>query len=233
MKDKAFTLIELSIALIIIGLIAGGIIGGASLIQENTIRNIIKDFNTYQSSINLFKNQYGYFPGDFPNAQNYLSTSNGGNGNGYIDTDNEFVYAWQHLALANMIFGNYNGIVGSSPKFIPGTNIPNSKLPSSGYNFENLSVYGSMMTYDITLSQNLGNASNNFNGGVIPSAFAQKLDSKIDDGMPATGIILTIRSASNNASNVCVSANYTSTPGSAVTYLTDIYNNCRILYLYY
>ena len=68
-----FTLIELSIVLIIIGLITGGILVGRDLVHAAEIRATISQEQRYNTAVNTFKLQYGYLPGDMPpNAASQL-----------------------------------------------------------------------------------------------------------------------------------------------------------------
>jgi len=71
--NSAFTLIELSIVLIIISLIVGGIIGGKSLIHSAEIQSISRDINKNLAAINSFNLQYDALPGDFNEATSYIS----------------------------------------------------------------------------------------------------------------------------------------------------------------
>ena len=66
-NNKAFSLIELSIVLIIIGLLIAGIIGGKSLIESAKIRNVINEFNNLEKSIYAFKVIKDRLPGDVNN----------------------------------------------------------------------------------------------------------------------------------------------------------------------
>ena len=63
-NNKAFSLIELSIVLIIIGLLIAGIIGGQSLIESAKIRSLINDFRYYEQSLYSFKLIKNRLPGD-------------------------------------------------------------------------------------------------------------------------------------------------------------------------
>jgi prepilin-type N-terminal cleavage/methylation domain-containing protein len=95
---RGFTLIELSIVLVIIGLIAGGVLVGRDLISAAAIRAQISQVEKYSAAVNTFRSKYGYLPGDIPDpaAQQYgflpRGTDCGGNpcpgegdGNGIIE----------------------------------------------------------------------------------------------------------------------------------------------------
>lgn len=139
-KITAFSLIELSIVLVILALLTGGIFTGKELLDSAKYRNISAQAHLYSEAINKFKHKYGAMPGDMVNATeiwgradspatfsgqcavpatNTSTTSTvatcNGNGNGLIayDTTN-FLYemhrAWQHLRNAEFIKGSYSGV---------------------------------------------------------------------------------------------------------------------------
>ena len=61
-----FTLVEMSIVMVIIGLIIGGILVGRDLINVAAIRSQISQIEQYQTAVNTFRGKYGYLPGDIP-----------------------------------------------------------------------------------------------------------------------------------------------------------------------
>ncbi len=85
-KKSAFSLIELSIVLIIIGLLIAGITGGASLIKNSELRSAIGEARGYAVAVNGFYSQYNALPGDYPKAiagstiYSAATTGNGDNG---------------------------------------------------------------------------------------------------------------------------------------------------------
>src|SRR5688572_2241904 len=66
-----FTLIELAIVLVVVGLVTGGIIMGKELIRQSELQSVISDIEHYERAINGFYAKYNYFPGDLPNAEDY------------------------------------------------------------------------------------------------------------------------------------------------------------------
>ena len=116
--NTAFTLIELSIVIVIIGLIVAGVVGGQNLVKQAKLRGIISEYNEYQVAYNSFKLEYNGVPGDFNRAADYGIGSNG-NGDKKIATiHTEAVLAWKHLYNAGLI----------------NTQISNSSVPANAQN---------------------------------------------------------------------------------------------------
>jgi prepilin-type N-terminal cleavage/methylation domain-containing protein len=80
---SAFTLVELAIVLVIIGLVSGGILVGKDLIQSAANRAYVSQLETYNSAVNSFKLKYNCLPGDCANATDYGFAGNG-DGNGIV-----------------------------------------------------------------------------------------------------------------------------------------------------
>lgn len=82
---RGFTLIELSIVLVIIGLIVGGIVIGRELIRAAEIRKFISTITEVKTAINTFRGKYNCLPGDCLGGSTFFSGSESGNGNNSID----------------------------------------------------------------------------------------------------------------------------------------------------
>jgi prepilin-type N-terminal cleavage/methylation domain-containing protein len=217
-KQSAFTLIELSLVLVIIGLLVGGIIAGQSLIRASEIRSVTTALGKYNSAVNLFQSEFKALPGDMPNASTYWGAADGGsgstpacfttvsgkqatcngNGDGQISDGGlggqryEIYRAWQHLANAGMIEGSYSGVArtGTNNGSIPGTNTPAGKVPGSGYDF----WYSSGGTTATGNAITFGSTDINGDISVWPilvATDAESIDKKLDDGLPGTGMIVT------------------------------------------
>lgn len=158
--QKAFSLVELSIVLVILGLLTGGILAGQSLIRAAELRSIVSDYQRYTSARQAFRDKYMAIPGDMANATRFWSRLNGnadcvsnsaasiatpgtcdGNGDGVINdggSSNQSTEAfqfWRQLALAGMIEGSYTGIAGSvnGTDYDFGTNAPRAKINVAGW----------------------------------------------------------------------------------------------------
>lgn len=217
----AFSLVELSIVLVILGLLTGGILTGQSLIRAAELRSISTEYSNYTTAVHTFKDKYFALPGDMSNAESFWGTfSVGGgcpagsgvgtetcNGNGnelYSEGDPDEVAEiftfWQHLANAGLIAGQYSGISGSDNGFdsIIGVNVPSGKLSGSGWNIKNeigLLTGDSIYTdNDYIKSFAYGTT---VNASVTDSVIltpeeAWNIDSKMDDGKPQGGTIWAI-----------------------------------------
>lgn len=156
--QRGFSLVELSIVLVILGLLTGGILAGQSLIRAAELRAISTEFNRYVTATQAFRDKYFALPGDMRNATSFWLAQNptpatcavtpssaaatcDGNGNGQIEytaaSSNEMYRFWQHLANAGLIEGTYNGTSGTpSPAGFMctlGTNCPRSKVSNAGW----------------------------------------------------------------------------------------------------
>lgn len=112
---KAFTLVELAIVIVIIGLLVGGVLQGQELIQQTKIRGAISKIQGYNAAANTFRSKYNAIPGDITNPANFglnapkgsttlnvcsaigdaVTTTSGGGGNGDGFLNNLFMATCQ------------------------------------------------------------------------------------------------------------------------------------------
>src|SRR5450759_70145 len=88
-KQAGFTLVEIAIVLVIIGLLLGGILKGQEMITQAKIKNVVNDFNGITAAVNSYRDRYRALPGDDLNAgPRWLGVAvvPNGNGNGVFDT---------------------------------------------------------------------------------------------------------------------------------------------------
>lgn len=76
-RQSGFSLVELSVVIVVIGLIAGGIVVGRSLIRGSEQRAIISELRSYEQAFGAFIEQYQYPPGDLPDATDYWGIAGG------------------------------------------------------------------------------------------------------------------------------------------------------------
>jgi prepilin-type N-terminal cleavage/methylation domain-containing protein len=178
-KTTGFTLIELSIVIVIIGLIVAGVLGGQQLVKEAKLRGVIADVKKYKVASNSFFLQYDHIAGDITNAQDYFGSSvRNGNGDNRIGTV-EAIAAWEHLAKAGIIPGEYTGDPESGNYKSLGINVPNSNLsPDAGFNF----IYQNTLAANaIEFASNVS-CNTGLNGKLLTNQEAYSIDVKIDDG---------------------------------------------------
>lgn len=205
-RQKGFTLIEMSIVLVIIGLIIGGILKGQEIIESSRQKNLITQVNAVRAALTTFQDRYRALPGDYSLATTRISTAASafvnGDGNGVIGTSGanaaalaalpgqnaagtENLQFWVHLFGARLI-------EGVSPTNAPGTTFgENSPLPATAFPGSGLSVvYG---TYaDFAGDTRQGHWAVVHRGPVTSAAALSPrqmyaLDLKVDDGIPSRG----------------------------------------------
>ena len=191
----AFSLIELSIVLVILGLLTGGILAGQSLVHAAELRSVSIEWNRYQTAIYTFRDKYFALPGDMANASSVWPTATNGPGSGMIGTYwTGGVRLWQHLSLAGLIEGKFTGTMtgpyAGSGGCVGNVECPASKLQSLIY--EALTVSNpNTPPYTINgkngISLNSG-ISMDWSTGMKPID-AYNIDRKIDDGAPGSGNI--------------------------------------------
>ncbi|MDH4093404.1 MAG: prepilin-type N-terminal cleavage/methylation domain-containing protein, partial [Betaproteobacteria bacterium] len=105
-QQKGFTLVEIAIVLVIIGLLLGGILKGQEMITQAKIKNVIADFSGISAAYHGYQDRYRAIPGDDLNATRWTGAT-AGSGNGvvagtYADTtaNVESRLWWDHLRRA-------------------------------------------------------------------------------------------------------------------------------------
>jgi len=123
-KQEGFTLVEIAIVLVIIGLLLGGALKGQELIENARISRIKTDLDQISAAIYSYQDRYGVLPGDDANADVNVGSSVKGNGGGTIggswnQTGQENTFAWDHLRRAGFL----NGTGQDNPLHAFGANI--------------------------------------------------------------------------------------------------------------
>lgn len=99
---RAFSLIEMSIVLVIIGIITGAIFKGQELLDSAKVRSVAQDFQQYSLAVSSYQEIYHALPGDDSKASTHFSGTASGDGNGQI-TGSEVDLFWQHLHKASIV----------------------------------------------------------------------------------------------------------------------------------
>lgn len=253
-SQSGFSLVELSIVLVILGLLTGGILGGQALIRAAELRSTISDTSRYSTALNSFRDKYLALPGDMPNAQSFWGVLNGshatcittaatgtatcnGDGNGQIVSTNGSHYdesfrAWQHLANAGLIEGNYTGTPGPTAngagtfnQAILGTNVPRLRISNGGTSLAYLTIpivdpnwfpiQGNVLLIGAMVGDNFTT------GPLLKPEEAWNLDTKLDDGVPGTGAVITPKNTAPNCAT-------TNAPATAVYALNNVGQNCAL-----
>lgn len=201
---KGFTLIELSIVLVIIALITGGVLVGRDLIEAATIRSTVRQKEQYDTAVNTFRLKYNCMPGDCVNAANFGFTWNG-NGNGVLDnlavgSELEYKIFHAHLTRAGFIQGDLTGApvcdsfeqrdCAELTKLKPrgGTFPPAFFIRYSDPLTLNFRTNGKHYYWLIGCTGELGAGETGC--AVYSPQQTFMLDSKIDDGLPLTGALV-------------------------------------------
>ncbi len=238
LKKSGFTLIELSLTLVIIGLVIGGVLVGKDLIKAAETRSAVSLITQVETAYQTFRTKYNCTLGDCPNATdifgnyaNYAACNtmtNGvgnGNGNGIIDWGGgawwqcENVMAIKTLTLSNLLPSNLTSPCWNSVAVFNGIN------DKCAY-FYNDDLYNRVTARKLnTLNfAGLGDTGSLATATASPSQTWQ-IDSKIDDGVPNRGRFIGL--------DTCTQAGGAIVAGSCSA--SGAYNNsdtpsCRILY---
>ncbi len=209
-KDNGFTLVELAIVMMIIGLLIGGVLKGQEMIHNARITRTISEIKSYQSAFIAFQDKYSATAGDMLNARtrvpNCTAANNCSNGNGDshvgptvtqgelltdISKQVENGNFWKHLVLSDFI----SGVNPSSNPAYPawGETHPAAAI-NGGYQFFFATAVNSAVlsgTYNGHFLRLQGPVTGqpNVSGGANPISpkDAAIIDRKMDDGMNGSG----------------------------------------------
>jgi len=217
-KQAGFTLIEISIVLVVIGLLLGGVLKGQEMIENAKISNLRNDFEGVSAAIYAYQDRYRALPGDDVKANNAgrgWTDAVAGTGNGVLNFNNAFSaggnesqYIWQHLRYAGLITGAPAGTTNNAGGR---ANPPNAFGGRLGFT-NTTSAWG------LGLSGNVLCASN------VPGKAGAAIDASLDDGDADTGQLRAILNTAADPSNFEPAGN---TPATA--YLEDgsVYTVCK------
>jgi prepilin-type N-terminal cleavage/methylation domain-containing protein len=196
-RQSGFTLIEIAIVLVIIGLLLGGILKGQELINSARVKNLAADFRNVPLYIYGYQDKFRALPGDDKAADAHVGTDSvkakNGDGNGVIGgawdstgEGHEAVRFWQHVRLAGLAPGPTSlAAEDFQPRNAVGGIIGiQSEAPFEGING----------TYFVC-------------SGSIAGKFAKQLDTQLDDGNTATGSLMVGTGNKAEATDEIVDAN--------------------------
>lgn len=213
-----FTLIELSIVLVIIGLIVGGVLVGRDLIRAAELRATMSQIENYNTSVMAFRMKYNGLPGDLARATQFgMEPRSGafghGNGDGILQACGydvgttpmygamrvgcEIVLFWRDLSFANLVDGSFTTATDAYTQINAGqagTYFPRAKIGGQAF----VTVLAWYIGTDIphgnyfAIGQiNTSNATGFYTS--VNEAFTPidglSIDTKMDDGLAATGAV--------------------------------------------
>ena len=201
-QQSGFTLVEIAIVLVIIGLLLGGVLKGQELVNNAKVKNLANDFRGISSFVYAYQDRFRALPGDdraasthlnggtnAANANNTLGNARiNGSWNSTTATDESFLF-WQHVRLAGLATGTTDiaaadyvprnaegGVIGVTSEQV--LTKPATPYPASFY----------------VCSQG------------IQGRFARQLDTTLDDGNTKTG---TVRVLTDNVASMEEAINVT------------------------
>ena len=183
-RQAGFTLVEIAIVLVIVGLLLAGVLKGQELIEQSKVKRTISEFDAIFAAVETYKDRYKFLPGDDPNAATRWTTviagaaATSGNGDGVMTATlaqvfaggvgNEGGLAWQHLRAAGLVSGDMSTVANSTR--------PEGTPFNSSYGFGvSATAFGLGVTPTFCAS--------------LPAKAAEQLDRQLDDGRPGTGKI--------------------------------------------
>jgi len=180
-SELGFTLIEIAVVLVIIGLLLGGVLKGQELLTGARVRSVIQQHDHFKAAFFGFMDRYRSPPGDYPAAtvnipgvSTVCATAGNGNGNALIEAaSGEAILAWDHLSKSGFLNGTYSC---SGNTVVDATTSPRNPYGQ----FLHL-AYDDNYAGTTMLRHNLKTGSN------IPSDILEGIDRKIDDGNALQG----------------------------------------------
>lgn len=173
-KQAGFTLVEIAVVLVIIGLILGGVLKGLVLIDNAKYKNFVKQIESYRAGVYTFQDTYRALPGDIGVITALDAGATAGNGNGDIegafcddDSDGEeSCLVWSHL--------RYAGIIAGDPSITT-----SEAAPTHTFGGQVSSIATGSWANGVTEIKILTKA--------IPGDVAQRYDNEFDDGDARSG----------------------------------------------
>jgi len=171
--QRGFTLVEIAIVLVIIGLLLGGILKGQEMITQAKIKNIVADFSGVSAAYYGYQDRYRAIPGDDPNAATRWSGASAGGGNGQVA-------------------GKYNSQTATDESRLWWDHLRRSGFVSGSGQQQPLNSMAGMLGVQTGMGTAAGTALGGFASLIVcsanlPDKVAVAIDTQLDDGSSSTG----------------------------------------------
>ncbi len=204
-NQRGFTLIEMSIVLVIIGLIIGGILKGQEIIESSRQKNVITQLDSIKASVNTFADKFNALPGDYGLASTRINAAlTDGDDSGIIGSTNanaaalagetgvagENLEFWNQLAGAELVSGTT--LNGTATGFGDGNALPAVAVPGAGMTV----AFGThehgqnnRQTHWVRIHKGVDGATDAAADGAFSGKRMFEIDLKLDDGSGREGVV--------------------------------------------
>jgi type II secretory pathway pseudopilin PulG len=179
-----FTLLEIAIGLLVLGLLVAGIMRGQELLTAARVRQVVQQQDSVRTAFYGFQDRFQSLPGDYNRASSTIAdvsqacgvagSPGNGDGNGYVQgTNGEYLLVWDHLSKAGFLTGRYTC---ESNTTVNANTAPRNR-------------YGQFiqLVYDDAYAGVVRDRHNLKTGNDIPSDILGEADRKVDDGNALRG----------------------------------------------
>ena len=184
--QRGFTLVEIAVVLVIIGLLLGGVLKGQELINSAKVKSLVQEFNSVSTMIYGYQDRFRFLPGDDPRVADHVGGTKavGSTGDGRINgawnsitTTDESYVLWQHVRLAGLASGTTT--IGDATSGYPELNVENGRIGVSSENPSSDSTVKFPAQFYIC-------------SGGLSTRFARQIDTTMDDGVTDSGSVRTL-----------------------------------------